>query len=197
MRIVILATRNRGKVAEIKDILKDLPFEFKFLLDYPSLPEIVEDGSTLEENALKKAREVFRHTNIPSISDDSGLEVFALNNRPGVYSARYAGENVSYEENNEKLLRELENIPQESRTARFRCVSAFVGEKFEYKVEGICNGKITFRSRGTRGFGYDPLFFCPEFSKTFGEISPEEKNSISHRNRAMIQLREKLKNTEY
>lgn len=193
MKTVLLATRNRGKVTEIKDILKDLPFEFKSLFDFPDIPDVVEDGKTFEENALKKARHVFRFTNLLTLSDDSGLEVTALNNRPGVYSARYAGEDVSYEANNKKLLTELENIPDHLRTARFRCVVALVNSTQEYLSEGVCTGRIAFQPRGNHGFGYDPLFIPDGYDATFAELPNTVKNCISHRAKALNGVREILK----
>lgn len=192
MKTILLATRNCGKVKEIIGILNDLPLVFKTLSDFPDLLEVIEDGKTLEENALKKAKEVYNATGIPTISDDSGLEVFSLNYRPGVYSARYAGEKASYEENNKKLLDEMMNVPEISRGARFRCCAAFVDSTKKYLVEGVCYGRITNEPKGSNGFGYDPLFVPDGYTQTFAELSTEIKNQISHRAKAFLQIKKIL-----
>ncbi|MBI3194608.1 MAG: XTP/dITP diphosphatase [Ignavibacteriae bacterium] len=192
MSQLILATRNKGKLKEIQALLSGLPYEIHSVLDYPNIPEVVEDGETLEVNALKKAREVFLASNIPTIADDSGLEVYSLNMMPGVISARYAGENVTYAENNQKLLKELENVPAKKRQARFRCVIALVTSTEEILFEGFCKGKIIEELRGSNGFGYDPLFIPDGFTATFAELSLEIKNIISHRALAMNQLKSYL-----
>jgi XTP/dITP diphosphohydrolase len=186
---ILLATRNHGKVKEINAILKGLPIIIKSLSDYPNLPDVIEDGKTLEENALKKAREVYEATLLPTIADDTGLEVDYLNKMPGVFSARYAGEDVSYEENNKKLLKALENVPMIKRGAQFRCVAVYKDKDFEKIVEGVCRGKIIEELRGTGGFGYDPLFMPDGFDKTFAELSSYEKNKISHRAMAFIGIK--------
>ena len=189
----VIATRNPDKVREIRDIMMNNSWEWFSLLDFPALAEVVEDGETLEANALKKAQASFQFTHIPSIADDTGLEVDHLNGAPGVRSSRFAGDNVSYRENNEKLLHLLKDVPQEKRKARFRCVVAFVNGKEEKWVEGVCEGMILTQYRGEGGFGYDPLFYVPEKGKTFAEMSPEEKNEISHRGKAFRQMAEWLK----
>src|SRR5208283_3585758 len=188
MEKIILATRNFDKVREIRAILSSLPFEICSLKDYPGIPEVIEDGATLEENALKKARQVFQATSLPTLSDDTGLEVFHLGLRPGVLSARYAGLNVTYEDNCRKLLRELQSIPVSNRRARFRCVSIFVDGSREKIAEGICHGKIIEESRGSGGFGYDPIFVPDGYSQTFAELSAEVKNRISHRAKAFTRM---------
>jgi XTP/dITP diphosphohydrolase len=189
MQKLILATHNYGKLKEIKGILNDLSIELGSLLDYSSIPEVVEDGKTLEENALKKAREIFRLTGIPTLADDTGLEVLYLGMAPGVISARYAGEKVSYDANNRKLLKELENIPLDKRTARFRCVAAFIAKDIEKITEGICQGIIIEYLRGTGGFGYDPLFVPDGYELTFAELSIDIKNQISHRAKAFQKMK--------
>lgn len=199
---IIVATKNAHKVEEMSAMLKDLgDIELVTMKNAGLDTEIEENGTTFMENALIKARFVCKALGKPALADDSGLCVDALGGEPGVYSARYAsenGENSSDEANNEKLLSKLSDIPGNERTARFVSALALVfPDGREICATGVCEGLITREKRGDGGFGYDPLFFCPEFSKTFGEISAEEKNSISHRNRAMLQLREKLKNTEY
>ena len=193
MHRIILATRNSGKVKEIEAILHGLDVELLSLQDFPNVPELIEDGTTLEENALMKARQVFEATKIPALADDSGLEVFALTMQPGVYSARYAGEHVSYEDNNQKLLRELQTIPASERGARFRCVAAFVNSTTQKTTEGICSGTIIQELRGAGGFGYDPLFVPDGYTQTFAELPTEIKNSMSHRAQAFASMKEFLR----
>ena len=183
-RRIVLATHNRDKLKEIRRLLDPAQFELLTLDDFDDFPEIEEDGATLEENALKKAREVYRATGLLSVADDTGLEVDALGGRPGVYSSRFAGENASYADNVRKLLEEMKDVPPDERTARFRCVVAIVDGRRETTVEGICEGRITTEPRGQGGFGYDPVFWVPEAGKTFAEMSAEEKNAVSHRGRA-------------
>lgn len=190
---VVLATRNMGKVKEIKQILRGLNLDILTLNDFPEVPSIIEDGKTFKENAVKKARFVAEHLNMPSIADDSGLEVNAFNRRPGILSARYAGENATDEDNNRKLLKELNDIPPEKREACYRCVVALVfpsGE--EETAEGSCNGFIALEPKGAGGFGYDTLFYIPEYGMTMAELPPEIKNRISHRGKAFAKLKEKL-----
>ena len=153
----------------------------------------MEDGKTFEENALKKARFVANHLNMVALADDSGLEVDALNKRPGIQSARYAGENATDQENNRKLLKELNGIPIEKRQACYRCVVALVFPSGREEVaEGRCRGFIALEPKGNRGFGYDPLFYVPEYGKTMAELSSEIKNRISHRGRALVKLKARL-----
>jgi XTP/dITP diphosphohydrolase len=193
---IVLATNNRGKLEEIKHFFKSLDIDFLCLDDFKNFPNVVEDGKTLEENAIKKAKQVSLFTKLPALSDDTGLEVDFLNGAPGVYSARFAGENVTYDDNNQKLIEMLKDIPLEKRTAIFKTVvTFFIDEKKYFCVEGICQGLILDDYRGNNGFGYDPIFFVPEKNKTFAEMNLDEKNQISHRSRAL----EKMKNvlTEY
>ncbi len=190
---ILLATRNKGKIKEIKAILEDLPIIIKSLSDYPNLPDVIEDGETLKENALKKAREIYEAILIPTIADDTGLEVDYLNKMPGVFSARYAGENVNYAENNKKLLKALENVPMINRSAQFRCVAVYKDNHFEKIVEGVCRGKITEHFRGTGGFGYDPLFIPDGYDNTFAELAGCVKNKISHRAMAFNGIKDFLK----
>ena len=188
MKTLIIATGNPGKLEEIRQILGPR-IELKSLADFPHLPDIVEDGETFEANAVKKAMAVARHTGCPALGDDSGLQVDALDGAPGVFSARFAGEDATDGENNAKLLRLLEGIPKEKRTARFRCVIAVVTpDGTVRKAEGKCEGLILERPRGTGGFGYDPLFWAPEYRRTFAELASEEKNRISHRGRALREV---------
>lgn len=190
---IVLATKNKGKAREIKDMLKDLNLEILTLNDFPEIPALLEDGKTFKENALKKARFVAKHLNMAALADDSGFEVEALDKRPGILSARYAGENATDEQNNKKLLEELKNIPLKKRRACYRCVIAlaFPSGK-EETVAGDCCGFIALEPKGTGGFGYDPLFFVPEYGKTMAELSPEIKNRISHRGKALAKMRKRL-----
>ena len=177
----VLATRNTHKVDEIRDILRDEKLELLSLLDFKFTFEVIENGNTFLSNALKKARAAFRSTGIPSLADDSGLEVDYLNGGPGIHSNRFAGENGNYAANNQKLLKLLDGLPEGKRTAKFRCVVACADGKKEKYTEGICKGIILSEYRGHNGFGYDPLFFIPEKGRTFAEMSQKEKNKISHR----------------
>ncbi len=190
---IILATKNRHKVVEIAEIMKDMPVRLRSLADFPDIPDIEETGDTFAENALLKARAVFQKTNLITLSDDSGLEVDALNGAPGIYSARFAGETKSAAANNAKLLRELQNMPEAKRSAQFRCVVAIVTPDFEKTVEGIVRGKIIRAPRGEAGFGYDPLFIPDGYSQTFAELGAEVKNRISHRAKAFTAAKEMLK----
>ncbi len=187
---IVLATRNRNKIKEIKKILGDLKAGISSALDFPGLEEVEEDGATLEENASKKAIIVSRFTQQLAIADDSGLEVDALEGSPGVYSARFAGKDATYDDNNKKLLRLMEYVPPKNRTARFVCIVA-IAEKGKVKkiIKGTCEGIIAFEPKGKTGFGYDPLFIIPEYSKTFAELGPEVKNKISHRAKAFLETK--------
>ena len=193
MKKIILATRNLDKVREIREIMSSLPLEIESLEQYSGVPEVIEDGLTLEENALKKARQIFQATRLPALSDDTGLEVFHLGLRPGVMSARYAGLNATYEDNCRKLLRELQNVPAGNRRARFRCVSVFTDGFTEKIAEGICHGTIIEEQRGNGGFGYDPIFVPEGYHQTFSELPAEIKNRISHRAKAIRRMTEILK----
>jgi XTP/dITP diphosphohydrolase len=191
---VVLATRNQGKVREFNRLFADLGWEAVSLDAFPDAPEVVEDGDTFEANALKKARTVSTYLGMPAVGDDSGLEVDALEGRPGVFSARYAGENATDEDNWRKLLKELEDVPMERRKARFRCVLAFVEPGEEPIVaSGACEGVIVREPSGTNGFGYDPVFFLPQYMCTMAQLTPEQKNQISHRAMALRSLWEKIK----
>lgn len=188
---LFLASGNPHKIEEFRQILKPLGIRLRSTQDYPNAPEVEEDQPDLKGNALKKARFWYQKTGLPSIADDTGLEVEALNGAPGVYSARYAGENVTYEDNVRKLLRELRN--EENRNAQFRTVIAFVTDNNEYFFEGICKGEILTEPKGTKGFGYDPVFKPTGYKKTFAELQPQEKNKISHRGKALEKFLEFLK----
>jgi len=191
---LILATQNRDKVREMRGLLQDLLVEILSSADFPELPEIIEDGETLEQNAIKKARVIHDITGLLCLADDTGLEVDALNGQPGVFSSRFSGENASYDDNVEKLLRMMENVPEKARTARFRTVVAIIGKNFQRTIEGICPGVITRERRGNQGFGYDPVFLVPEYDKTFAEMDLELKNKISHRGLALQKAKQVLEN---
>jgi XTP/dITP diphosphohydrolase len=182
MKELVLATCNKNKVKEIKEILAGLDISIISLLDFPNYPQTIEDGKTLEENAVKKALEAAKYFNKWAIADDTGLEVDYLNGAPGIYAARYAGDDHSYEKNNNKLLKELSGIALAKRTAHFRCVIAIVSPQGEIKIaQGKISGIIIDEKLGGAGFGYDPIFFVPQYNKTFAQLSGQEKNQISHR----------------
>lgn len=191
---LVLATRNRGKVKELQELLAGTGLDVVSLDSFHGIPEVVEDGDTFQANAVKKARQVAEATGEVTLSDDSGLEVDYLGGAPGVISARFAGAEHDDEANNRKLLDLLSGVPWEKRTGRFRCVVAIAvpGGKTE-TVEGTCEGIITTEPRGDKGFGYDPLFFVPEYEKTFAELDAIEKNLISHRGKALTKALDVLK----
>ena len=182
---IVLATNNRDKCAEMEAIMKDMPIQLLTLNEFPEIEKIIEDGKTLEENALIKAKTVHKITHLPAIADDTGLEVDALGGQPGIYSARYAGENCSYLANVNKLLQEMKNIPPQKRSALFRTAIAYVDENMEHATEGVVEGVIIDVMKGIDGFGYDPVFYIPGIKKTYAEMSMNEKNQISHRGKAV------------
>jgi XTP/dITP diphosphohydrolase len=182
---IVLATHNQDKCAEMKAIMKDMPIQLLTLNEFPEIEEIIEDGKTLQENALIKAKTVHKITHLPAIADDTGLEVDALGGQPGIYSARYAGENCSYSDNVNKLLQEMVNIPPKKRSALFRTAIAYVDENMELTTEGVVEGVIIDVMKGIDGFGYDPVFYVPCMKKTYAEMSMNEKNQISHRGKAV------------
>jgi len=187
---VIVATRNKGKTREIRDALKGLNLRIYSLSDFQDVPEIEEDGDSFTENALKKARFYSKVFGKLTIADDSGLEVDSLKGLPGVCSARYAGERASSQENNQKLLREIQGVPISKRGARFKCIIAMKSpEGKEAIAEGSCKGRIGFKEKGRKGFGYDPLFILRKDGKTMAELSLEEKNRVSHRGKALKKIR--------
>ncbi len=183
---LFVATRNRNKVRELQALLEDTALTLLSYRDFNNLPAIPEQGATFRENATTKAVALAKHTGLLTIADDSGLEVDALDGRPGVMSARYAGPDATDKENNEKLLAELTGVPEPDRTARFRCAIALATpQKLIAVVEGVCDGRIAAEERGTEGFGYDPLFVKDDYTRTFAELSLELKNRISHRGLAL------------
>jgi XTP/dITP diphosphohydrolase len=187
---IVLATRNRDKIREIKKLLNDVNARFLSLEDFPGCPRVVEDGETLEENAREKALIVSKYTKRLSLAEDSGLEVEALRGAPGIHSARFAGDNVTYEDNNRKLLKLMEKLSQEERRAKFRCVAALARpDGGVVTCEGICEGIIASEMKGESGFGYDPLFIVPGYGKTFAELGEEIKNRLSHRAQALDKIK--------
>jgi len=184
---LVLATNNEDKVLEIKHVLEGLDVEIMTADDFEDFPEIEETGTTIEENAVLKAEGIFKATGLPSLADDTGLEVDYLKGEPGVYSSRYAGPGCSYDDNSNKLLRKIQGVPWERRKARFRCVIAICfGKGDTISVEGTVEGYIALtKSSGVGGFGYDPVFFYPAAGKTFAELTLEEKNKVSHRGHAL------------
>lgn len=186
--ILVIATRNKGKTLEIKELLKGFPVEIKNLDDFGPIPHLKEDGDTFDENAYKKASFAARILGLPALADDSGLTVEALDGAPGIHSARYAGENATDEQRYLQLLDEMEG--KSNRKAAFECVISIAvptGPALTY--EARCEGLITLEPAGSNGFGYDPVFFYPPYNKTFAQITIEEKNRISHRGKALAELR--------
>jgi XTP/dITP diphosphohydrolase len=192
MRLV-LASRNEHKLLELRSFLRDLPVEVIAVDELAPGLTLIEDGVTFTENALKKARAVFATTKTVALADDSGLEVFYLNGRPGVYSARYAGNGATDSINNEKLLGVMRGVPARRRRAQFRALLALVGPGFEEIASGACTGMLAEAPTGTNGFGYDPIFVPDGFDQTFAELTQDEKNRISHRSRAFAALRDILR----
>jgi XTP/dITP diphosphohydrolase len=190
---LFIATKNKGKVEEIKFCLGRTDIEVLSFIEIPGIPDIEETGTTFEQNAWLKAKQVYDLVKIPVIADDSGLEAEYLKGAPGVYSSRYAGTDASDEDNCRKLLHELEGVQREKRKARFVCVIAYFDGSEKKFFEGYCEGRINDSKRGTGGFGYDPLFIPDGYDKTYAELDPETKNSISHRGRALRKLTEYLK----
>lgn len=189
---LVLATRNQGKIREFKSLLKDFNVELKTLDDFGPIPSVEENGETFEDNAVEKARFTARVLGFPALADDSGLVVDALGGEPGVHSARYAGEGASDAENNAKLLERLKGVAD--RKAEFWCVIAIAVPRGPALIyEGKCEGEITRETAGASGFGYDPVFFYPLLGKTFAQLDTEEKNQVSHRGRALQELKDEFK----
>lgn len=187
---IVLATRNPDKGRELEALLGGLGIRIRTLADFPSAPEVEEDGTTCEANAIKKAREIAQATGVPAIADDTGLEVDALEGRPGVYAARYAGEHATYEDNCRKLLCELTGVSGLRRKARFLTVAAIAFPSGEvHATQGSLEGLIAEQPVGDHGFGYDPVFLVPEFNRTLAQLTAEEKNRMSHRAKAFAHMR--------
>lgn len=194
MKKIIFATGNQGKMKEVREILKDLDAEVLSMKEAGVQADIVEDGTTFEENAVIKAKAVCRLTGEIALADDSGLEVDYLNKEPGVYSARYMGEDTSYHIKNKSIIDRLEGVPDEKRTARFVCaIAAAFPDGTVKTVRGTMEGIIGYKEQGENGFGYDPIFFLPQYGCTSAQISMEEKNKISHRGKALRAIKDELK----
>ena len=193
MKRIVVATRNPGKLREIREALAGLPVELVAADEIPGAPEVEELGETFFDNAAQKALALARHSGLPALADDSGLEVEALGGAPGVYSARYAGPECDFDKNMRKVLEELQGVPDDKRAARFVCVIALCRPGHEPQAfHGECPGRIGHERRGRGGFGYDPIFFMQGQDKTFAELTPEEKNTISHRALATKACRKEL-----
>ena len=187
---IVVSTRNKDKFKEISEILQDSQIKVLSLEIFSNPPKVVENGKTFSENACKKALKISRITKQLTVADDSGLEVSALDNAPGIYSARFSGRGATYESNNKKLLRLLKNLPKSKRKARFVCCVAVADEQGIIGiVEGECRGTIAYEENGKKGFGYDPIFICNEYKKTFAQLSPAIKNKISHRAKAFAKAK--------
>lgn len=198
MKKIIFATGNAGKMKEIREIMEDLQIPVLSMKEAGLEAEIVEDGTTFEENAVIKAKEIAGlskcwNEDVVVLADDSGLEIDYLNKEPGVYSARYMGEDTSYRIKNQNLIERLEGVPDEQRTARFVCaIAAVLPDGRVVTTRGVIEGKIGYEERGTNGFGYDPIFYLPDMSRSTAELTPEEKNAVSHRGNALRLMKEEL-----
>ena len=193
MKKIVIASSNNHKVSEISVKIQPFFDEILSLEDFPKIGEIIEDGNTIEENSFKKSRASFEHTNIASIADDTTLEVDALNGDPGLFTARYAGEKATYEENMTKLLDNLDGIEDSLRTARFRTIISFVDGKNDFHVEGRLEGRILNKKIGNNGFGYDPIFQSTEFKMSLAEMDSKLKNEVSHRGLAIKNFISKIR----
>jgi len=194
MKSLVLASNNQGKVREFNTLLSDLGFEV-IPQGHFNIPSVEETGLTFVENAILKARAACQATNLPALADDSGIEIDALNGAPGIYSARFAGENATDEQNNQLLLEKLKEVPIEQRTARYQCILVYMRHALDPTpliCQGTWEGSILFESKGNHGFGYDPLFYVPEYNCSSAELFPEIKNTLSHRGLALRLLHDKL-----
>ena len=192
---IVIATRNRHKAVELQTLLHGVGYDAVRLDEIDpdgKIPEVEETGTTFKENALLKAHAIAKATGLPSVADDTGLEVDALGGAPGIFSARYSGENCTYEDNVKKLLRELSDVADDRRTARFKTVAVYVHKETELSAEGVVEGVITEKAEGVGGFGYDPVFSVLDMKKTYAQLADEEKNRVSHRGKAIRSLIEKL-----
>ena len=193
---IVIATRNRHKAVELQTLLHGVGYDAVRLDEIDpdgKIPEVEETGTTFKENALLKAQAIAKATGLPAIGDDTGLEVDALGGAPGIFSARYSGENCTYEDNVKKLLRELSDVADDRRTAHFKTVAVYVHKETELSAEGVVEGVITEKEEGVGGFGYDPVFSVLDMKKTYAQLADEEKNRVSHRGKAIRSLIEKLR----
>ncbi|MBO5209726.1 MAG: XTP/dITP diphosphatase [Lachnospiraceae bacterium] len=193
-KTIVFATGNQGKMREIRKILGDMDVEILSMKEAGISADIIEDGTTFEENAIIKAKAVARETKYIVLADDSGLEIDYLNKEPGIYSARYLGEDTSYDIKNRNLIERLEGVEDEKRTARFVCaIAAAMPDGEIITTHGVIEGRIGYEPKGSNGFGYDPIFYVPEYGCSSAELSEEEKNAISHRGKALEAMKEELK----
>nr|MBQ8252481.1 XTP/dITP diphosphatase [Lachnospiraceae bacterium] len=193
MKEIVLASSNKGKVREVAMMVEDMGIRIIPLSETAFDEEIEENGSTFEENAIIKAKAVAEKLNVPALADDSGLEIDFLNKEPGIYSARYLGHDTPYSIKNQMILDKLAGVPDEKRTARFVCSMALVLPQGDVvTTTATMEGRIAYEIKGENGFGYDPIFYLPEFGMSSAEISPEQKNEISHRGKALRQMKEKI-----
>ncbi len=193
---IVIATRNRHKAVELQTLLHGVGYDAVRLDEIDpdgKIPEVEETGTTFKENALLKAHAIAKATGLPAIGDDTGLEVDILGGAPGIFSARYSGENCTYEDNVKKLLRELSDVADDRRTARFKTVAVYVHKETELSAEGVVEGVITEKEEGVGGFGYDPVFSVLDMKKTYAQLADEEKNRVSHRGKAIRSLIKKLR----
>ena len=197
MKNIIISSSNKHKISEIITTIKPLFDEIYSLSDFPDIGDIKEDGTSIVENSFIKSRVAFNHTNLPSMADDTVLEVDHLMGDPGIYTARYAGENATYEENMDKLLKNLKGVPWEQRTARFKTVVTYVDGENDFFVEGWLEGKILESKKGDLGFGYDPIFYASAQSMSLGDMGLKQKNQISHRAIAIQKFADKIKRLMY
>ena len=194
MMELVLATKNRDKIKEIKHLLRGLKVKVLSIEDYPDLPEVHEDGETLRDNAIKKAVTISAYTGKWALADDTGLAVAALDGAPGVYSARFAGPGCKYIDNNKKLLRLLADLPKSKRRAQFKCVISLADPRGKvHSVTGVINGYIGTEMKGQHGFGYDPVFVVPEYGQTFAQLGLKTKNQVSHRGQALEKIKKVIK----
>ena len=194
---IVFATTNEGKVKEIKEILAGFPIEVVSMKEMNITADVEENGATFEENSLIKAREISKLTGLPAMADDSGLEVDYLNGEPGIYSARYLGRDTDYNYKNNYIIEKLKNAKDEERSARFVCVISLVlPDGREFIKKGVMEGRIAYEIKGENGFGYDPVFYLPEYGMTSAELSSEEKNKISHRGKALRAMKELISGLE-
>ena len=197
MKKIVFATGNKDKMCEIREIMADCEVEIFSMKEAGIDVDIVENGTTFEENALIKAKAIAEHTDAIVLADDSGLEVDALNKEPGIYSARYMGEDTSYRIKNQNIIDRLEGVPDEKRSARFVCaVAAVFPDGSHAVVRETIEGRIGYKESGENGFGYDPIFFVPEYGCTTAELSPEQKNAISHRGKALRKIKDMIRNKQ-
>ena len=197
MKNIIISSSNKHKISEIVTTIKPLFDKIYSLSDFPDIGDIKEDGTSIVENSFIKSRVAFNHTKLPSMADDTVLEVDHLMGDPGIYTARYAGENATYEENMEKLLKNLKGVPWNERTARFKTVVTYVDGENDFFVEGCLEGKILESKQGKLGFGYDPIFYASAQSMSLGDMGLEQKNQISHRAVAIQKFADKIKRLMY